>query len=39
MCDRILVMSKGEVVAEYVGGEATQEDLLKSASGIGGNKQ
>lgn len=39
MCDRILVMSKGKVVAEYGAGEATQEDLLKSASGIGGNKR
>lgn len=31
MSDRILVMSDGSFVAEYKGGEASQEDLLRSA--------
>ena len=32
MADRILVMRAGRIVAEYGGGEATQEMLLQSAS-------
>ncbi|MEW6229847.1 MAG: sugar ABC transporter ATP-binding protein [Bacillota bacterium] len=36
MCDRILVMHKGSLVGEFSASEATQEELLKSASGIGG---
>ncbi len=31
MCDRIFVMSDGSFVAEYKRGEASQEDLLRSA--------
>ena len=34
MADRILVMRKGSLSAEYQPG-ATQEDLLRSASGAG----
>lgn len=36
MCDRILVIHKGSLVGEFSAPEATQEELLKSASGIGG---
>lgn len=36
MCDRILVMRGGRFVAEFQASCATQEQLLKMASGIGG---
>ncbi|MCR4401592.1 MAG: sugar ABC transporter ATP-binding protein [Firmicutes bacterium] len=36
MCDRILVMRGGKFVAEFQASCATQEQLLKTASGIGG---
>jgi ribose transport system ATP-binding protein len=36
MSDRILVMSRGRIVAEYHNGDVSQEELLKSAGGIGG---
>jgi ribose transport system ATP-binding protein len=32
MADRILVMSRGTITAEFLRGEATQEDILKFAS-------
>jgi ABC-type sugar transport system ATPase subunit len=32
MCDRILVMHKGDIVEEFVRGEVSQENLLKAAS-------
>ncbi|MBM3471386.1 MAG: sugar ABC transporter ATP-binding protein [Armatimonadetes bacterium] len=34
MADRILVMHRGQITAEYRRGEATQEDLLRSAVGL-----
>lgn len=34
MADRILVMHRGRIVGEYARGEATQEDLLRSAVGL-----
>lgn len=34
MADRILVMHRGQITAEYRRGEATQEDLLRSAIGL-----
>lgn len=37
MADRILVMHRGRVAAEYGRGEATQEDLLRSAVGLSGS--
>jgi len=36
MCDRILVIRGGRFVAEFQASDATQEQLLKTASGIGG---
>lgn len=33
MCDRILVMSEGAIVAEFGRGEATQETIMMAASG------
>ncbi|HHY46640.1 MAG TPA: sugar ABC transporter ATP-binding protein [Firmicutes bacterium] len=35
MCNRILVMRKGRIVAQFEACRTTQEELLKSASGIG----
>ncbi len=37
MADRILVMHRGRIAAEYARGEATQEDLLRSAVGLSGS--
>lgn len=34
MADRILVMHRGRIVSEYARGQATQEDLLRSAVGL-----
>ena len=34
MADRILVMHRGRIVREYPRGQATQEDLLRSAVGL-----
>jgi ribose transport system ATP-binding protein len=33
MCDRILVIYKGEMIAEYRKGEINAEELLAAASG------
>lgn len=35
MADRILVIHRGQIAAEYGRGRATQEDLLRSAIGLG----
>lgn len=35
MADRILVMHRGKITAEYERGRATQEDLLRRAIGLG----
>jgi len=35
MCDRILVVAEGRIVAEFSKSEATQEKILKAASGGG----
>ncbi len=37
MADRILVMHRGRIMREYRHGDATQEDLLRSAVGLGHN--
>jgi ribose transport system ATP-binding protein len=33
MCDRILVMHEGSIVAEYSAEEATEEEIVRAASG------
>lgn len=35
MADRILVMSRGLITAEFVGGEATEEQIMLAATGAG----
>ena len=37
MCDRVLVMNKGEISGEFENCELTQETLLRAASKIGGD--
>lgn len=34
ICDRVLVMSKGEIVAEFKGEKATQETVMKKMIGV-----
>ncbi len=38
MADRIMVMHRGRIAAEYGRGQATQEDLLRCAVGLAGSR-